>query len=80
MLDLSGSGDLSHKVRDMGSAVAFNAKRKGSLSYLNMTGTLAHTNSVNNFYWGMNISEYDEEQWYGDPNKVAKMIAGNYKK
>ena len=28
----------------------------------------------------MNISEYDEEQWYGDPNKLAKMIATNYKK
>ena len=28
----------------------------------------------------MDISEYDEEQWYGDPNKVAKMIANNYKK
>ena len=28
----------------------------------------------------MRISEYDEEQWYGDPNKLAKMIAGNYNK
>jgi len=28
----------------------------------------------------MSISEYDEEQWYGDPNKLAKMIATNYKK
>ena len=28
----------------------------------------------------MLISEYDEEQWYGDPNKLAKMIATNYKK
>lgn len=26
------------------------------------------------------ISEYDEEQWYGDPNKLAKMIATNYTK
>ncbi len=28
----------------------------------------------------MRVSEYDEEQWYGDPNKLAKMIAGNYNK
>jgi hypothetical protein len=28
----------------------------------------------------MNISDYDDEQWYGDPNKLAKMIAGNYPK
>lgn len=28
----------------------------------------------------MNISEFEEEQWYGDPNKVLKMIASNYKK
>lgn len=80
VLDLSGSGDLSAKVKEMGSAVAFNAKRKGVLSYLNLTGTISGTNTIDNFYWGMNVSEYEEEQWYGDPNKVAKMIAGNYKK
>ena len=45
-----------------------------------MTGCLNGTACVNNLYWGMNISEYDEEQLYGDPNKVAKMIASNYKK
>lgn len=28
----------------------------------------------------MCISEYDEEVTYGDPNKVAKMIASNYEK
>ena len=28
----------------------------------------------------MNVSEYDEEQWYGDPNKLSKMIANNYQK
>lgn len=30
-LDLSNSGDLSGKIRELGMAVAFNAKRKGSL-------------------------------------------------
>lgn len=28
----------------------------------------------------MKISEYDEESWYGDPGKVAKMISNNYTK
>lgn len=64
----------------MGSAVAFNAKRKGILSFVNLTGTISNTTTITNLYWGMNISEYDEEQWYGDPNKLAKMIAGNYPK
>ncbi len=59
VLDLSKSGDLTAKTREMGSAVAFNAKRKGNLSYLNLTGTLSNNTAVNNFYWGMNISEYD---------------------
>ena len=80
MLDLSKSGDLSGWIKDVGSAIAFNAKRKGILSYLNLTGTITNTVSINNLYWGMNISEYEDEQWYGDPNKVAKMIAGNFKK
>jgi hypothetical protein len=80
VLDISKSGDLSTKIRDLGTAVAFNAKRKGSLAYLNLTGTISNSATINNLYWGMNISEYDEEQWYGDPNKLAKMIAGNYQK
>lgn len=80
VLDISKSGDLSSKIRDLGTAVAFNAKRKGSLAYLNLTGTISNSATINNLYWGMNISEYDEEQWYGDPNKLAKMIAGNYQK
>ena len=80
MLDLSRSGDLSQKVRELGSAIAFNAKRKGVLSFVDMTGTISNNSAINNLYNGMNVSEYEEEQWYGDPNKVAKMIASNYKK
>lgn len=77
---MSKSGDLNGRVGDLGSAIAFNAKRKGILSYLNLTGTLSNYNTLNILYNGMNISEYDEEQWYGDPNKLTKMIANNYKK
>jgi len=80
VLDLSQSGDLSGKIRDLGSSVAFNAKKKSSLAFLNLTGTINNQNTLTNLYWGMCISEYDEEQWYGDPNKLAKMIAGNYTK
>ncbi len=80
VLDLSNSGDLSSKIRDLGSSVAFNAKKKGTLSFLNLTGTISNQATFNNLYWGMCVSEYDEEQWYGDPNKLAKMIAGNYTK
>ena len=64
----------------MGMAVAFNARRKGSLEFANLIGTLRNPVSIVSFYQGMNISEYDEEQWYGDPNKLSKMIASNYKK
>ena len=50
------------------------------MNHLNLTGNFSNSATINNLYNGMNISEYDEEQWYGDPNKLAKMIATNYKK
>lgn len=71
---------MSAKAKDVGSSVAFNAKRKGVLTHFNLTGTLSNNATINTLYSGMNISEYDEEQWYGDPNKLAKMISTNYKK
>lgn len=80
VLDISHSGDLSSKIRDLGCAIAFNAKKKGCLSYVNLTGTINNSTTISNLYDGMNISDYDDEQWYGDPNKLAKMIAGNYQK
>ena len=61
-------------------AIAFNAKRKGVLQFLNIIGTINNATTIDSLYKGMKISEYDEEQWYGDPNKLAKMIATNYKK
>ena len=80
VLDLSNSGDLSGKIRELGSSIAFNAKKKGSLAFLKLTGTISNPHTITNLYEGMRVSEYDEEQWYGDPNKLAKMIAGNYNK
>ena len=56
VLDLSKSGDLNSRISDLGSAVAFNAKRKGILSYLNLTGTISNNHTLNSLYNGMNIS------------------------
>ena len=64
----------------MGQAIAFNAKKKGSLEYLNLNGAFSGFQNLNNLYTNMNISEYDEQSLYGDPNKLAKMISSNYKK
>lgn len=80
VLDLSFSGDLSQKKTEMGQAIAFNAKKKGSLEYLNIKGSFNGNYNLNLLYTAMNVSEYDEESLYGDPNKLAKMIASNYKK
>jgi len=54
VLDLSNSGDLNSKTEDLGRAIAFNAKRKGVLSYVNLTGTISNT--INSLYFGMIIS------------------------
>ena len=78
-MDLSYSGDLSNKKTEIGNSIAFNAKKKGVLEYLNMTSCLNGANTIIQLYKGMCISEYDEEKIYGDPNKASKMIASNYK-
>ena len=44
----------------MGTAIAFNAKRKGSLEFVNLTGTLKNPVSIVQLYQGMKVSEYDE--------------------
>jgi hypothetical protein len=44
----------------MGQAIAFNAKKKGSLEYLNLTGSFSNYINLNGLYNSMNVSEYDE--------------------
>jgi hypothetical protein len=44
----------------MGQAIAFNAKKKGSLEFLNIAGSFNGTYNLNQLYTSMNISEYDE--------------------
>lgn len=72
------SGDITVKKVDLGNSIAFNAKKKGSLEYVDLTKCLNGTSTVSSIYKGMCISEYDEERIYGDPNKASKMIASNY--
>lgn len=79
VLDISHSGSLASKYKEIGNSVAFNAKKKGSLEYLNVRSCLNGANAIVELYKGMCISEYDEERIYGDPNKVNKMIESNYK-
>lgn len=80
VLDLAFSGDISSKTINMGNAIAFNAKKKGALEYVDLTSCITNVNSISNLYQGMCISEYDEERIYGDPTKASKMISSNYKK
>lgn len=79
VLDLAYSGDLSGKKKLLGNSIAFNAKKKGALEYVNLTSCFSGAHAIVELYKGMCISEYDEESIYGDPNKAAKMIASNYK-
>lgn len=78
VLNLSFSGPLTSKKTDLGRAIGFNAKKKGALEYFDLTNCISGYNNIQEVYKGMCISEYDEEATYGDPNKVAKMIASNY--
>lgn len=78
VLDLAYSGNISNKKTELGNSIAFNAKKKGVLEYVNLTSCISGANTVTDIYKGMCISEYDEEKIYGDPNKAGKMIASNY--
>ena len=80
VLDLANSGNLNAKKTELGRSIAFNARKKGVLEYVNLTGCITGANTLEDMYKGMCISEYDEETVYGDPNKAAKMIASNYEK
>lgn len=79
VIDFSKSGVFNvDNIFYLGRAIAFNAKKKGRLEYFNMAGCIGKESRITELYDAMKISEYDEEEWYGDPGKVAKMIASNY--
>lgn len=56
VLDLSHSGDISAHAKSLGNAVAFNARKKGVLEYINLEGCLSKTKTVYEMYKGMCIS------------------------
>jgi len=61
-------------------SIAFNAKKKGSLEYVDFENTINQFNLYNTLFNKMNISEHDHETWYGDPTKAAKMSGKDFDK
>ena len=73
-LNIEKSGILNNTVlANFGKAVAFNAKKGGVLEYINMRNTLNSYSNLVTFYTNMQISDHDNEIWYGDPIKAGKM-------
>ena len=48
----------------LGTAIAFNALKNGSLSYLDISGCIDGHYNFNNFIKSMGISENDHNDWY----------------
>ena len=63
-LDLSYNGKFSD-INLLGMALAFNALKKGSLSYIDISGTIYKYDVLNNLIKSMAISENDLFEWYG---------------
>eukprot|EP01016_Furgasonia_blochmanni_P017442 TRINITY_DN2022_c0_g2_i2.p1 TRINITY_DN2022_c0_g2~~TRINITY_DN2022_c0_g2_i2.p1 ORF type:complete len:1150 (+),score=280.83 TRINITY_DN2022_c0_g2_i2:75-3524(+) len=81
LLDLSHSGNFASGVlRQLGMAIAFNAKNGCSLKEINLDGTLRNYNEATEFHDAMNISTVDYTQWYGDSSKINKMSGTDYQK
>lgn len=78
-ITFKGSGIFTDTT-NLGKAIAFNAKKKGSLNLINFEQCFNNINQVTNLYTNMCISLYDEEIWYGDPNKASKMTGNDYTK
>ena len=63
-LDLSKNGIFSNVI-NLGMAIAFNALKNGSLSYLDISYCGFNWDTFNNLVKGMKISENDHNKWYG---------------
>ena len=63
-LDLSNNGIFSN-VGNLGMAIAFNALKNGSLSYIDISNCGFNWDTFNNLIKGMKISENDHNKWYG---------------
>lgn len=81
ILEIQGSGQFaSGSLVNFGKAIAFNARKKGALEWINFKGTIANYAVLQILHENMSVSDYDYEMWYGDPNKASKMLAESYKK
>jgi len=73
-LDMTCTGSIQQaKWEWLGKAVAFNAKKQGSLETLLLDGGRLGVACFHTFYNNLYVSAADHEQWYGDPNKASKM-------
>ncbi len=59
MFDISHSGVLDNSFSNIGLTIAFNAKKKGQLEYVNLAGCINNPTQLISIYNNMNISEYD---------------------
>lgn len=60
VLDIAYSGDISSRSTNIGNAIAFNAKKKGVLEYIDFTNCITNISTLTSLHNGMWISEYDE--------------------
>lgn len=81
ILDLSWSGAFTNNLLAMlGKAIAFNAKKGGSLEIVNIEGCIESYQGVLELSKSMSVSESDHEEWYGDQNKISKMSGKDFEK
>ena len=80
-LDLSRNGAFSN-LQNLGMALAFNALKNGSLSYLDISFCGINGNQLKNFFEGLKVSENDHNSWYGYQfdSKIIKNSPEFYKK
>lgn len=80
-LNLNNCGELSGINLDLlGKATAFNAKKGGQLTILNLRTNVSSYQNLRKLIESMQISNYDHECWFGDQNKANKMEGDDHKK
>ena len=80
-INLSNSGVFTDVVlKNFGKAIAFNALKKKALKFINFNGTIDSNQKLRTLYDSMQISDHDNEVWYGDPSKASKMSGKDFDK
>ena len=80
-LNIARSGKISNPIAEnLGKAIGFNARKKGSLQSVDMNEVIANVSNLMTMYKAMFISEHDHESWYGDANKLSKMQGKDFEK